>query len=84
MDNNQISTITSSINILPTIINLYGFNTNYIYPGYDALNNENGYVIFKDLTYFNGYETKVINQKMKNEIEYSATILISDYYKKEK
>ena len=48
-----------------------------------ALNNENGYVIFKDLTYFNGYETKVINQKMKNEIEYSANILISDYYKKE-
>lgn len=81
MGNNQIETVTSSINILPTILNLFGFNEEYVYPGYDALNIEEGYVIFKDLTYFNGNIIEPINSKMKKELDFSSDLLISNYYK---
>ena len=82
MSSNQIQNITSSINILPTVKNLFGFNTDYIYPGYDALNTTNGYVIFKNYTYYDGKEIKVLTNKMLNEIDYSSGILISNYYAK--
>lgn len=81
MKSNQIETITSSINILPTILNLFGIETEYIYPGYDALNYENGYVIFKDLTYYNGDSIKPLTKDLKEQVDYSSSLLISDYYK---
>jgi len=37
MKSHQIDTVTSSINILPTVNNLFGINSNYVYAGYDAL-----------------------------------------------
>lgn len=85
-DNNskshQINTLTSSINILPTITNLFGINTNYVYAGYDALNTNNEYVIFKDYTYYNGNEILPIDEELEKSINYSKALLISDYYKK--
>lgn len=81
MNSNQIDTITSSINILPTVINLFGIKNNYLYPGYDALNTNDEYVIFKDYTYFDGNEVKTINEEYKDKLEYSSDILSSDYYK---
>lgn len=80
MDSNQIDNITSSINILPTIINLFGIETNYIYPGYDALSNTKGYVIFDDYTYYDGSKIKNITSKMYDDINYSINLLVSDYY----
>lgn len=80
MDNHQIDTITSSINILPTIVNLFGINSKYYYPGYDALNYQNGYVIFNDYTYYDGSNIKKITQDMQSDINYSKNLLISNYY----
>lgn len=81
MDKNEINTITSSINILPTVINLFGIETNYIYPGYDALNYNNGYVIFKDYTYYDGKNINNLTKEMYDDIKYSANLLVSNYYK---
>lgn len=81
MGSNQVETLTSSINILPTVINLFGIETEYIYPGYDALNYEDGYVIFKDYTHFNGKEVLPITKDMKSELDYSNNLLVSNYYK---
>lgn len=80
MSENQINTITSSINILPTIINLFDIKTDYIYPGYDALNTNQNYVIFKDYTYYDEKNITPLTEKMYNEVSYSSNILISDYY----
>lgn len=82
MSSNQIYDITSTINILPTIINLFGIETDYVYPGYDAIVNNENYVVFKDYTYYDGKEINNINDKINNELQYSFNMLISDYYKK--
>ena len=52
----KITTVTSQLNILPTLINLFGleYHPNY-YIGYDALNpNYNGYVFFSDYSWYDG------------------------------
>lgn len=77
---NQINKITSSINVLPTIINLFNIETDYIYPSYDALNTNQNYVIFKDYTYYDGKNITTLTEEMYNEVSYSSNILISDYY----
>lgn len=81
MNSNQIDTITSSINILPTVINLFGIKNNYLYSGYDALDTNEEYVVFKDYTYFDGKEVKTVTKEYKDKLEYSSDILSSDYYK---
>ena len=81
MNSNQIDTITSSINILLTVINLFGIKNNYLYSGYDALDTNEEYVIFKDYTYFDGKEVKTVTKEYKDKLEYSSDILSSDYYK---
>ncbi|MDY5058367.1 MAG: LTA synthase family protein [Bacilli bacterium] len=81
MNSNQIDTITSSINILPTVINLFDIKNNYLYSGYDALDTNEEYVIFKDYTYFDGKEVKTVTKEYKDKLEYSSDILSSDYYK---
>lgn len=81
MDGNQIDVITSSINILPTIVNLFGIDNDYLYTGYDALNTNEEYVIFKDYTYYDGTDIKPLTSELLNKVEYSSNILISNYYK---
>ena len=81
MNSNLFDTITSSINILPTVINLFGIKNNYLYSGYDALDTNEEYVIFKDYTYFDGKEVKTVTKEYKDKLEYSSDILSSDYYK---
>ena len=52
----KITSVTSQLNILPTLINLFGleYHPNY-YIGYDALNpNYNGYVFFSDYSWYDG------------------------------
>lgn len=84
LKSHQINTLTSSINILPTVINLFGINSNYVYAGYDALNTTDEYVIFKDYSYYNGNEILPINDQLEKNINYSKALLISDYYKNKK
>lgn len=81
MDSNQIDIVTSSINILPTIVNLFGIDNDYLYTGYDALNTNKEYVIFRDYTYYDGTDIKPLTSELLNKVEYSSNILISNYYK---
>lgn len=80
MESNQIYNISSTINILPTIVNLFNLDNNYVYSGYDILDNTDSYVIFKDYTYYDGNEIKDINKDMHEMLKYSSNILISNYY----
>ena len=81
MDSNQIDTITSTINILPTLKNLFGFKNEYVYSGYDALNTNNGYIVFKDYTYYDGFSINSLTEDIYNEVTFSKDLLITDYYK---
>lgn len=81
MNSNQIDAITSTINILPTVINLFDIQNNYLYTGYDALNTTEEYVIFKDYTYYDGKKIKSITKEYLEKLEYSSDLLLSDYYK---
>ena len=53
---NQINKVTSQLNILPTVLNLYGMNYNKnFYLGQDALsNNYSGIVFFNDYSWYDG------------------------------
>ena len=82
MGSNQVDTITSSINILPTIINLFGIDNKYLYTGYDALNTNEEYVIFSDYTYYDGNEVDRLNDYLSRKLKYSSDVLISNYYRK--
>ena len=81
MGSNQIETITSSINILPTVINLFGIDNEYLYTGYDALSTNDEYVIFRDYTYYDGKDILPLTQVLLQKLEYSSDLLLSDYYK---
>lgn len=81
MNSNQIDTITSSINILPTVINLFGIDSKYLYTGYDALNTNEEYVIFSDYTYYDGSKVRNLNDYLSKKLKYSSDVLISNYYK---
>lgn len=80
MDSHQVDKLTSSINILPTTINLFDLDHKYVYPGYDALGDSEGYIIFDDYTYYDGKEIKNITKEMHDKIDYSINLLVSDYY----
>mgnify|MGYP003299957588 CR=1 FL=1 len=82
MKNHQINDISSTINILPTIKNLFDLKGEFVYPGCDLLNCEDNYIIFNDFTYFDGENVSEITEKQKLDIDYSKNLLISDYYKK--
>lgn len=82
MNSNQIDTITSSINILPTVINLFGIDSKYLYTGYDALNTNEEYVIFSDYTYYDGSKVSNLSDYLSKKLEYSSDVLISNYYRK--
>lgn len=80
----KINTLSSSINILPTIVNLFDLDNKYVYPGYDVLNTNEEYVFFKDYTYFDGENMKKATNDMIDAVSYSSNLLISDYYKSKK
>lgn len=81
LNQNNVNTITSTINILPTITNLFGLDNNFVYPGYDALNYNNGYVLFRNYTMYDGKSIKNLSKDFQNQFEFSKNLLISDYYK---
>ena len=76
----QITSITSTINILPMINNLFNLNSPYFQASYDPLNSNESYVVFNDYTYYNGKEVLPITTELNKKISLSKNILISDYY----
>lgn len=81
MDKNTVNTLTSTINILPTVTNLFGIEKDILYPGYDALNTDKEYVVFKDYTYYNGKAVLPLTMQLEKDLIYSKSLLVSDYYK---
>lgn len=81
LEEHQIDEISSTINILPTIKNLFALEGDYYYPGCDLLNCKENYVIFNDFTYYDGKEIKPLTEKQYADVNYSKHLLISDYYK---
>lgn len=81
MKNNQISDISSTIDILPTVKNLFGLNSDFIYPGCDLMNCKNNNIIFSDYTYYNGKEILPLKEEHIEVLNFSKDLLISDYYK---
>ena len=76
----EIDKLTSTINILPMINNLFGLDSSYYMASYDPLTSEESYLIYSDYTYFNGNEYLPLTDKYYEQIEMSKNILISDYY----
>ena len=86
-DRKTIKTVTSQLNVLPTILNLFGidYNPNY-YIGQDALNNNyQKIVFFSDYSWYNGNvyvdggivtNNKYINQNTLEEKNYYVNYLI--------
>lgn len=51
----SVSKVTSSVDILPTLANLFGLDTDYrMYMGSDAFSEDGGYVFFTDGAWFDG------------------------------
>lgn len=67
--------------ILSTIVNFFGIDNDYLYTGYDALNTDEEYVIFRDYTYYDGNDIRPLTPELLGKVEYSSNMLISNYYK---
>ncbi len=86
-DKKTIKTVTSQLNVLPTVLNLFGidYNSNY-YIGQDALsNNYQKLVFFSDYSWYDGNvyvdggvvtNNKYINQNALEEKNYNVNYLI--------
>lgn len=89
-----IDTVTSSVDIAPTVANLFQLDTDYkYYLGVDAFSDADHYVIFPGNNWYDGetyysahYQgemTEMIasrNQEIIDKIKYSGYILKSDYF----
>lgn len=89
----SVSKVTSSVDILPTLANLFGLDTDYrMYMGSDAFSEEGGYVFFLDGAWFDG-ETYCTVSNADSEYQRSISeditlrrqvcqaILKNDYYR---
>ena len=76
----EVTKLSSTINILPMINNLFNLQTPYFYASYDPLNDDESYILFSDYTYYNGSEMLPITKDQRNRINVSKNILVSDYY----
>ena len=80
LEHKDINRLTSTINILPMINNLFGLDSPYYMASYDPLTSEESYLIYSDYTYFNGDEYLPLTDNYYEKLEMSQDILISDYY----
>ena len=76
----EINKLTSTINILPMINNLFKLESPYFMASYDPLSSKESYLLYDDYTYFNGNEYLSLTNSYYEKIEMSKNILISDYY----
>lgn len=80
LESKNINSLTSTINILPMINNLFGLDSPYYIASYDPLTSEESYLVYSDFTYFDGNKYLPITNEYYEKIEMSKNILISDYY----
>ena len=88
----SVGKVTSSVDILPTLANLFGLDTDYrMYMGSDAFSEDGGYVFFSDGAWFDGetYCTasnagdeyrRSVNEDITLRRQVCQAILKSDYY----
>ena len=70
--------ITSSIDVLPTLANLFGLDAQYAYlTGDDAFSDGGGYVFFNDNTCYGGGSTEEAVKRRK----ISSLLLASDFWR---
>jgi phosphoglycerol transferase MdoB-like AlkP superfamily enzyme len=75
----QVEKVTSSIDVLPTLANLYGLDAQYSYlTGDDAFSDGGGYVFFNDNTCYGGGGTEEVVERRK----ISSLLLASDFWRK--
>ena len=84
MGDNQMEFVSSTINILPTVKNLFNLKGEFTYPGCDLFNCVENSVVFNDYTYYDGKIIKSITDDLLQDIKYSKSLLVSDYYKNQK
>lgn len=86
----EVSKVNSQIDILPTVLNLFGINYNENdYMGNDIFDDKfSGYVFFNDYSWYDGniYAEKGTHNKSMNEIvnlkiKQNDLTLKNDYYK---
>lgn len=88
----SVGKVTSSVDILPTLANLFGLDTDYrMYMGSDAFSEDGGYVFFPDGAWFDG-DTYCTTSNTDDEYQFSVdkditlrrqvcqAILKNDYY----
>ena len=74
----QVEKITSSIDVLPTLANLFGLDAQYSYlTGDDAFSDGGGYVFFNDNTCYGGGSTEEVVTRRK----ISSLLLASDFWR---
>lgn len=76
----KITNLSSTINILPMVNNLFGLESPYFMASYDPLANNESYILFNDYTYYNGNEILPIKEEYMKNVTISKNILIADYY----
>lgn len=88
----SVGKVTSSVDVLPTLANLFGLDTDYrMYMGSDAFSEDGGYVFFPDGAWFDGeiycttsstgdeYQCSV-NEDIALRRQVCQALLKSDYY----
>lgn len=90
-----VETLSSTMDILPTVANIFGLDVNYAYfTGVDIFSVENNYVIFPGNNWYDGniyyspdytgeltQEIAKRNKEVSKRIQYSEYVLRSDYFK---
>lgn len=93
-DAQVVETISSTVDILPTLANMFGLKTDYrYYTGVDVFSNEEHYVVFQGNNWYDGEiyfsmnyegdltdEIKTRNQEIVQMMKRSEYILKSDYF----
>ena len=93
-DPQKIKKVTSTVDILPTIVNLFDLNTDgRYYMGNDAFSNNGGYVIFPDFSWYDGTtywkagvdaadseEIIARNRVIQNRMNMSKNALLTNYF----
>lgn len=89
-----ITKVTSTVDILPTIVNLFDLNTDgRYYMGNDAFSENGGYVIFPDFSWYDGstywkagvdpsntQEITARNQEIQDRMNMSKNTLLTNYF----
>ena len=80
----SVEKVTNSLDVLPTIANLFGLDANYsAYLGYDAYSDDGGLVFFPDNSWYDGEQWgTTLREEVITTKEMGELILRGDWYAK--